>query len=154
MFYIRLSIQIKQITMKKILVTVLAISAFSFATNAQQPTTPVAPPQGAPAAAQPKLSKEQKEEMKKQKEEDLANALTAAGLTDAQKAETKAAIDDLDMKKKELRKAGTLSDELKKSMEKDLKEKLIKVMGEEKFKKFREAQKAAKEAREKLAPQQ
>ncbi len=139
--------------MKKILVTILAISAIGFAANAQQPTTPAAPPQGAPAA-RPKMSKEQREEMKKQREEELAKAMTAAGLTDAQKADTKAAIDSLDMKKKEMRKEGTFSEDQKKMMEKEHKEKLIKVMGEEKYKKFREAQKAAKEAREKLAPQQ
>ena len=140
--------------MKKILVTMLAFGAISLTANAQQPTPPANPPQ-ANQPAKPRLSKEQREEMKKQREVDLANAMTAAQLTDAQKADTKAALDSMNQKMKEMRKEGIDSkDELKeqrKLMEKELKEKLIKIMGEEKYKKFKEAQKAAKEAREKNA---
>ena len=130
--------------MKKIIATLLVCSVIGFTANAQEQKTD---------ASMPKMTKEQHEAMKHQRDAELNEAMTAAGLTDAQKVDTKEALEVANKAKNELRKDATLTDEQKKEKKKVIDEeqkiKLIKIMGDDKFKKFKEAQKKDRDMKEK-----
>ena len=129
--------------MKKIIATLLVCSVIGFTANAQEQKKD---------ASMPQMTKEQKEAMKHQREAEMNDAMTAAGLTDAQKAESKEAFEAANKAKNELKKDATLTDaqklEKKKAIDEEQKTKLIKIMGEDKLKKFKDFQKKAKELKE------
>ena len=133
--------------MKKIIATLLVCSIIGFTANAQVQKS---------EHQMPQMTKEQKEAMKQQREVELADAMNAAGLTDAQKADTKEALESANKAKNELKKDVTLTDaqkqEKKKVIDEEQKAKLSKIMGDDKLKKFKDFQKKAREAKEKAAP--
>ena len=87
--------------MKKIIATLLVCSVIGFTANAQEQKKD---------ASMPQMTKEQKEAMKHQREAEMNDAMTAAGLTDAQKAESKEAFEAANKAKNELKKDATLTD--------------------------------------------
>ncbi len=133
--------------MKRIIVTLLVCSVLGFTANAQEQKK---------ENSMPQMTKEQKEAFKHQREAELNDAMAAAGLTDAQKAETKEAFEAANKAKNELRKDAALTDaqkmEKKKAIDEEQKTKLLKIMGADNLKKFKDFQKKAREAKEKAAP--
>ena len=138
--------------MKKMIFTVLVCSAIGFTASAQEQNEKVAPPM----AQNQMMTKEQREAMKQKREAEMNEAFNAAELTDAQKSDSREAMEMANKSKRELRNDASLSDDQKKekmkAIDEEQKAKLAKIMGEEKFKKFREYQKKAKESMMKNAP--
>ena len=130
--------------MKKIIVSLVMCTSLAFAANAQVP-------EASTIQSTPKkqFSKEEKLAFKEKKKAEEMEALNAVGLDDKQKANSLELLQTIQSQKMKIRKDETLNDDQKKeqikSMEKDWHERLKQVMGEEKYKKFRETQKLQKE---------
>ena len=136
--------------MKKIIASLLVCSVFAFSANAQEQKK---------ENPMPQMTKEQKEAAKQQREVELVGAMDAAGLTAAQKAETREALEAANKAKNDMKKDPTLTDaqklEKKKIIEDEQKAKMLKIMGADNLKKFKDFQKKSrelKEAKEKAAP--
>jgi len=138
--------------MKKMIATVLVCSSIGFTASAQEQKTEVAPPM----AQNQMMSKEQREAMKQKREAEMNEAFNAAELTDAQKADSKEVMEMANRSKRDLRRDASLTEDQKKekmkAIDEDQKAKLMKIMGEEKFRKYREFQKKAREAQMKNTP--
>ena len=137
--------------MKKIIATLLVCGTISIAATAQEAQTTAQQPQTPEQGQRPHMTKEQREAMKHQREADLMDAMNSVQLTDDQKAKAKEAIETAGKQKNELRKDASLTEDQKKEMRKPidakLKTSLISIMGEDKYKKFKEFQKKTEEAR-------
>lgn len=131
---------IKNIKMKKTLLTVLSIVAITTFSQAQE----VAAPQPA------KLTKEQKEAAKAKKEAELAEAFKSAGLTADEEKKAREVLDAIGEKSKAIKIDATLSEDARKAkldeLNKEKNDKLKEVMGETKFKAYQQAKKKQKEA--------
>lgn len=130
--------------MKKVFLSLL-ILGITLGAAAQKTAEPQAP-----AMAQPKMSKEQKDAMKAKKEAELAEAFKKAELTEEQQKNARAVLDAYNEKSKALKADAAMSADDRKAkideLSKEKNEKLKEVMGEAKNKLFKQAQKSQKEA--------
>jgi Spy/CpxP family protein refolding chaperone len=131
----------KSINMKKLFITLLSVSVFAIAANAQEAT---------PAADVKQPTKEEKQKMKEKQEADLAAAFKEIGLTDEQVSQIKAAMDEAGQKNKAIRTDANLSDEDKKAKIQEVNDaknaRIKEIMGEEKYRQFNAIRKKQKEA--------
>ncbi len=136
---------LKKQNMKKIFVSLL-VSISLFATTQAQTATANADG----TSAGKTLSKEEKEAAKTKKEADLVDAFTKAGLSADEQKKVRAVLDESNEKTKPIKADASLSDDAKKekldAIYKERNEQLKTVMGNEKYKAFKAAQKAQKEA--------
>lgn len=136
--------------MKKIVITMLALGTFYTTTQAQDAKAPVA------AQEKKQLSKAEKEAMKAKKEADLVEAFKRADLTEEQQKKAREVLDASNEKSKAIKTDAKLNDDEKKlkveELYKERNEQLKEVMGEFKYKAFKQAQKAQKEAASAAAP--
>ncbi len=127
--------------MKKTILVLLTSGLFAIAANAQD--IPAPPKPGTPP---PMMSKEDRAKRKAEREAAITKNLSDIGATDDQVKQVKDAMEDARKKHEDLKKDATLSDDDKKAKGKELMEaqqaKMKEILGEEKFKKFRESQKA------------
>jgi len=130
--------------MKKILVSMLVTTSL-FAT-AQAQTTSAA---STAATEKKQMTKEEKQAAKAKKEADLAEAFAKAGVPADQQEKAKDMLNASNEKAKEI-KASASSDEEKKvkldAVYKERNEQLKTILGDEKYKIFKDTQKAQKEA--------
>jgi helix-turn-helix protein len=124
--------------MKKVLFILCSLFVFATVTNAQTADEQKAAP-----------TKEEKQKMKEKQEADFAAAFKAAGLTDDQIKQAKAAMQEASEKGKEIKKDAALSEDEKKAKLKEISDaknaKLKEIMGD-KYKAYSAERKKQKEA--------
>lgn len=123
--------------MKKLFITACMAIAFTASVKAQE-------------AAKPQLSKVEKAKQKQKAEDDLNAAFKEAGVTDDEVKQAKAIMEEARAKRSVIKKSTTLTEEEKTSKSKESnneeKEKLTKLLGADKYKALKEAQKKQKAA--------
>jgi hypothetical protein len=139
--YICVTINSKNIKMKYLLTTIMAIG---FAFTGVQAQEAIKAPQ------EKTLSKEEKAAAKAKKEADLMEAFKTAGLTDDEQQKYRAIMEESSAFGKALKADATLSDEEKAAKSKEYGKakdaRLKELLGLEKYRAFKEVQKAQKEA--------
>ncbi len=122
--------------MKKIIFTTIAIITFSIVANAQtKPDT--------------KFSKEDKAAWKAKQDQELNDAIKETGLTDDQANQIKRVLKDASKKSSELKKDTTLNEDAKATKKEEINteknDKLIQIMGDDKYKQWNAIRKRQKE---------
>lgn len=129
--------------MKHLLTTIIAISFAFTGVQAQEKDADKAPQEKT-------MSKEDKAAAKAKKESDLLDAFKTAGITDEEQQKVRAVMSENSAFGKTLKADATLSDEDRKAKNKEYYNisngKLKEMLGAEKYKTFKEVQKAQKEA--------
>jgi len=129
--------------MKKLFITACMAVALTTTVNAQEAIKPAEAPK-------PQLSKEERAKQKQKAEDDLNAAFKEAGVTDDEVKQAKAIMEEAKAKRSEIKKSTTFTEEEKitksKESNNEEKEKLIKLLGADKYKAFKEAQKKQKAA--------
>ncbi len=127
--------------MKKLFITLLSVSVFAVAANAQVSAT-------SSDAKQP--TQEEKQKMREKAEADMAAAFKELGLTEQQVSQIKATMDEAAQKSKAIREDANIAgpDKRAKIMEiNDAKNAKIKeIIGEDKYKQWGEIKKRQKDA--------
>lgn len=130
--------------MKKLFVTALTIAAMTTFSQAQELKSDA--PQ---SAVKKEMTKAEKDAMKAKKEADLVEAFKRADLTEEQQKKAREAMEEASLKNKEVKADSKLSEEAKQAKTKEnndaKNEKLKEIMGDMKYKAFKQAQKAQKE---------
>ncbi|MFL9485605.1 hypothetical protein ACI6Q2_22680 [Chitinophagaceae bacterium LWZ2-11] len=125
--------------MKKLMLSLLIISGLAAGAHAQTDTT-----------AKAHKSKADKQAVKAKKDDEFANSIKKAGLSDAQAAQIKAARADNETQSKAIKNDKSLSkDDRKaklKALEDDRNKKYETIMGKDNYQKFKESQKQQKAA--------
>ncbi len=122
--------------MKKLIITACIAVALTTTVNAQE-------------AAKPQLSKEEKAKQKQKAEDDLNAAFKDAGVADDVAKQAKVLMDEAKAKRSEVKKSVITDDEKitkTKEINTDEKEKLIALLGGDKYKIFKDIQKKQKAA--------
>ncbi len=126
--------------MKKIFVATLSFVLWFGTAQAQTATT---------QPSEPAMTKEQKQEAKDKKERDLKDAFAAAGYTKEEEAKTRELLTAYSEKAKSVKSQADISDEEKKqqldAVYKARNEAMKTVVSKEKYKLFKDTQKAQKE---------
>jgi uncharacterized membrane protein len=138
-------ILVKLIIVKKQLLLLLSCAAMGFAANAQ---TATATPAASVETAKPALSKEEKAKQKAQQEQDLADAIKGAGLSDDQAKSVHEALDAANKENKALSTDASLTEEQKAAAKKQISDRknnrLKEIMGSETYKKWNDIRKEQK----------
>lgn len=131
--------------MKKLFVSMLAIAAMTTITQAQE----LKPDATAQQPVKKEMTKAEKEAMKAKKEADLVEAFKRADLSEEQQKKAREAMDEASAKNKEVRADAKLAEEAKQAKIKEnndaKNDRLKEIMGDVKYKAFKQAQKAQKE---------
>lgn len=129
--------------MKKLFITACMAVALTTTVNAQEAIKPAEAPK-------PQLSKEERAKQKQKAEDDLNAAFKEAGVTDDEVKQAKVIMEEARAKRAEIKKSTTFTEEEKitksKESNNEEKEKLIKLLGADKYKAFKEVQKKQKAA--------
>ena len=130
--------------MKKIFVCLLVSTSIFVTAHAQSVTA------NSDAAVKKEMTKAEKQAAKEKKEADLTEAFNKAGLTTTEQEKARAVLTEFNEKTKPVKADASLSDDAKKAkldaINKERNDQLKIVMGDAKYKAFKAAQKAQKEA--------
>ncbi|MDB5253158.1 MAG: hypothetical protein JWP27_2327 [Flaviaesturariibacter sp.] len=128
--------------MKARFLLLAAFAAFATTANAQQAAS------ASTETAKPALTKEEKAKIKAQQEQDLAEALKKAGLSDTQQQAVREALDAANKLNNELKANTALTDEQKAEEKKKISDnknaKLKEIMGEDAYRQYNAIRKEQK----------